>query len=586
MKNIRHKGNLILILLAILTVISAVIKVQMEIDNDEMYVVTMGIRLLNGDRIFADMWELHMTSAWPAYLGLLLLRTVTGSLDGAVIFLRILSVIAQFAVSIAAYIILKRWNDRTPAALAALTIANFLPRASQNLEYGLLEMLFIVIAVVLLYDVVKRNGQSYKDRRTGDVTINGNSTRVGDYAEIIIAGVFYALGVLAYPTVILSFPVILVGLYLLLRRLRLPVIFAVTCAVCALIFIIYVLSYMTPQEFAAAVNGMLMDGAHTGEYRLEANASQLITVAKRSTLIIIAAAVIYAVYITAKNTVIKRRVNKEACDKMSPVSGIISATLLSGALIMIVPNITGLRPSSPIGLQVRYIIVALAASYFVIKKKDSELLWLFLLPGLAIYAGVMAGSNMGFEENAAYLYLAAVALVLAYTSHNKAWFTACTSIFILSLIFCRGYLVRITNTEPANITETRIRIEGGALAGIMVYPEEAESLSAKEENIREYTDESDVMLYLGDQALCNTFTDGRFTSATCISTPVFNEEWVDYYEDESHEQPTVIFVDRDNQDTWEEFTGTAFGEYLADRYELKETDATITDKFMILTLEQ
>jgi hypothetical protein len=104
----------------------------------------------------AQMWELHMTSAWSAYLGLFLLRSITGGLGGGIIFLRILSIIIQFAVSIAAYVILKRWNGRIPAALAALTLANFLPRATQTLEYGLLQMLFVVTAMVLLYDVVMK----------------------------------------------------------------------------------------------------------------------------------------------------------------------------------------------------------------------------------------------------------------------------------------------------------------------------------------------------------------------------------------------------------------------------------------------
>ena len=42
------------------TVLAAFLKIYIGMDNDESYIVTMGVRLLNGDRIFKEMWELHM----------------------------------------------------------------------------------------------------------------------------------------------------------------------------------------------------------------------------------------------------------------------------------------------------------------------------------------------------------------------------------------------------------------------------------------------------------------------------------------------------------------------------------------------
>jgi hypothetical protein len=118
----------------------------------------------------------------------------------------------------------------------------------------------------------------------------------------------------------------------------------------------------------------------------------------------------------------------------------------------------------------------------------------------------------------------------------------------------------------------------------MVYPDEAESIAVKETEIKENTDETDIMLYLGNQALCNTFTNGTFTSATCISTPVYNKEWVKYYKDDSHPRPTVVFVDRDNMNAWEDFAETTFGEWLIDEYKLEQSKAEITDKFIIIRI--
>jgi hypothetical protein len=262
----------------------------------------------------------------------------------------------------------------------------------------------------------------------------------------------------------------------------------------------------------------------------------------------------------------------------------------------------------------QYILAAVAAAYFFIKKKDRLLMWLFLLPCVAIYAGTMIGSNLGFEANASFLYLAIIAIPLAMTESDRStstqhlsgtdmsgvfptrtgnlryedkyyWEKVCVVAFIISLMFCRGYLVRVTGTGPANIMEERVCIDEGILAGIMVYPDEAESIAAKETEIKENTDETDIMLYLGNQVLCNTFTNGTFTSVTSISTPVYDEEWVKYYEDDSHPRPTVVFVDRDNMETWEEFAETTFGEWLIDEYNLEQGEAEITDKFIIIRIK-
>ena len=150
--NKKYKGILwwqaVLLLAAFFT---AICKIYIGMDHDESYIVVMGIRLLNGDRMFDTMWDLHMTSAWPAWLGTELFYRVTGSVDGLVVFLRILSVILQFAVAYIVYRILKKYFAQESAFLAAIVTAAFLPRATQNLEYGLLEMLFVILTSVLIY---------------------------------------------------------------------------------------------------------------------------------------------------------------------------------------------------------------------------------------------------------------------------------------------------------------------------------------------------------------------------------------------------------------------------------------------------
>lgn len=556
--------------------VTAICKIYIGMDHDESYIVVMGIRLLNGDRMFDTMWDLHMTSAWPAWLGTEVFCRITGSLEGLVVFLRALSVVLQFLTAYIVYRILKKYYAQESAFLAAILTASFLPRATQNLEYGLLEMLFVILTSVLFYDVIQK----------------ANETEKVCWWELILSVVLFSLAVLAYPTIILAFPVYLLAAGVLLnqkkKKWQIPLLFTGICVICAVIFAGYILSYLSVPELIENIQGILSDGTHAEEGRMYSYGTQIISLLKRSVLFV---AVSAAGYLCTK---------KWFPEKINILFYLVAVP----TVVLIISNVTGIRPSGPIGLQVRYLLAVVSGGivYFVQKKKDRLLFWLFMVSGIAVYLGVMLGSNMGIEENASFLYLDLLAMILlfseyitkqAYKNENsrnekaeRDWIIqkGCLFLFVLGILFTRGYFVRITGTGPANITEHRVQMTDGALAGVYVYPEEAENYHEKESEIQTYSDSEDVILYLGGEALCNTFTEGKFTSATCISTPVFNEEWVAYYENEKHPQPTVVFVDKENVKNLDDFLQTTFGRFLVEKYGINPQNVVEEDKFYIVTL--
>ena len=76
----------------------------------------------------------------------------------------------------------------------------------------------------------------------------------------------------------------------------------------------------------------------------------------------------------------------------------------------------------------------------------------------------------------------------------------------------------------------RQQINKGAAKGIYVYPEEYNEITETYDLIKQYSDKEDQVLYLGTQALSNLYTDGKFVTPTTISTPAFNEQWIEYFE--------------------------------------------------------
>lgn len=578
------------LLLILFTIAATITKLYIGMDHDESYVTVLGIRLLNGDRMFDTMWDLHMTSALPAWFFTWIFTAVTGGIEGLVVFLRLVSVLFQVSTAVVFYQIMKKYYPKNSVFLTAVLIANVLPRATQNLEYGLLEMLFMILAVTLLYDAVQIRSKMGKSIAWKPVVWRS-----------IVAGICYAAAVLSYPTVILSFPVLLVVLWggqeKGTGRMRIPLLFTAVCAGLAVLFLGYVCSYLSLPDLLANLHGILSDGSHAEVSKAASYGKQAVEAVKRAVIFMAAAGVFYAA-------------GRKWIKDITMFSYYLLAAM---ALVMIGFNVTGIRPSGPLGLQVRYLVVTVLAVvfYYQMPRRDKLLAGLFWLTGVAVYVGTMYGSNMGIEENASFLYLPLIMAVLLGSALLESGEVSgivktagaeqletcgdretigrrvgnvCVLLFVVSIIFTKGYLVRITGTGPANVMESRVRMTEGMLSGIYLYPEHAEKLAEQECEIRRYSDETDTILYLGDDAVCNTFTEGAFTSATCISTPVYNEEWVLYYENEQHPKPTVVFVDKAFVGNWDKFAETEFGIWLQEKYPIKEDDVIEEKAFYILKL--
>ena len=594
------------------TVLAAFFKIYIGMDNDESYIVTMGVRLLKGDRIFKEMWELHLTSAWPAGICAWIWVRLTGSLDGIVVFMRWVSTIAQFGTAFLVYAVIKKYFRQETAFVAGIFVANFLPRATQNMEYGQLEMIFMLWSLCLLFDAMMQ-------RR--------------DAGKICLAAVCYAVAVLAYPTILVSAP-FLAGALLYgfpEKKVYHSFLFWGTCAVCAVIFLGYLFSYLTVPEFLENLKGILSDGTHSDTMKMLSYGKQIVSVSGRIVMILVGAVALYFLYrITerigeqkqgsasgkteksGKPDVQERTFEKREC-RIAAVEMLSYACMASMALIVMGLNLTGLRPSGAIGFQARYLLVTVLApvmmwqicrnqrmtgeSDYREKRKTANFVKiffiLFYLTGIGIYLGVMVGSNMGIEENASFLYLCMLAALVLFVENlekisgkpARKFVSLCIGIFLVGVIFTKGYFVRITGTGPANITEERVTLKEGPLKGLHVDAAYAEEYAEKRAEVSGETDGGDNALILCDNAIYNLSSNGTFTSATCISTPVYNEEWVQYYEKEENELPTVLFLDRRKFDSWDSFRDCEFGTWLIEKYGLEKNSWEGEKEFYILRLK-
>ena len=154
---------------------------------------------------------------------------------------------------------------------------------------------------------------------------------------------------------------------------------------------------------------------------------------------------------------------------------------------------------------------------------------------------------------------------------------ATTVLFVLSLLFCKGYYVRITEYGPSTVRQQRVQVTEGALAGIYVLPEEAEQYMQEHETVQCVTQPDDKLLFLGTDGILNLSANCPFVSPSTISTPAFNEQWVEYFTEYPEKEPTVIVLAKNTIDNREKFFAqNPFGKWIAEKYDrlhMEETES-------------
>ena len=74
------------------------------------------------------------------------------------------------------------------------------------------------------------------------------------------------------------------------------------------------------------------------------------------------------------------------------------------------------------------------------------------------------------------------------------------------------------------------------------------------------------MLILSQDPVYNIYAPCRFSSATALTTPVYGNQWVEYYK-RNYIQPTVVLIDKEYLDVNALLNQTAFGMYLKEEYD-------------------
>lgn len=584
-------------ILIVLSLIASATKILTGFDIDEAYALAIPYRVLQGDRLFADMWEVHQTSFFLPFLFMKLFSSLTGGMTGVVVYMRIVTTLLHLCISVLVFINVKRifgLKGVTPL-LVGLAYYNFLPKWMINMDFSMEQLWFFTLFAICLLRTGISGGEKQKDPM-GKEEEQKRAVRMKRSLWLVLSGLMLALDVLAYPGMVLLYPVTVFLLLFKRKGGKWADVLSLTagCFAAAVLFFTGIFRYMTPKELFAAVPKVFMDGSHQYDLvtKLGLYASQWLEVLVQAAILLIPALVLTLAFFYAckRFSFLRKRSGFSFGEKQGAFPfGLlfcIGFEILTAGLIAF----AGLFVTwGPFRLQVRYIVQFVMAFglwrnlYHKGEAPDAEkgILWLLLL-SLAAFAGILLASNVGPVTSSSYLIagnMAFMALTLKGAEKcgrgmkNLAF--AGAVLFLLSLIMCKGYYMRNTEYVPGDISQPLSKIQEGPMKGLYVPVKDHERYVNDYETIKSHTTAQDLVLFMGTEGLCNLYANGKIVIPTTISTPAFNEQWVDYFTLYPEKQPTVIFLAKNTVDDRHKFFDkNEFGIWIAERYDIECMEET------------
>lgn len=593
------KENIAITLLLVAGFVAAFIKMITGFDMDEAYALAMPYRLLQGDHLFKDMWEVHQTSSFLPALFLWIFVKATGSTTGIVAFMRIVTTMIHFALAIFVYAVVRQaltgetllHEVKAQSASDAASYANwiafvvafaygmFLPKWLLNMDFSMQQVWFFTLFVIFL--------------------LKGKERPV----LLVVAGICLAFDVLAYPGMLILYVGASVAL-LAKKKYKSWLYLTAGCAILAVIFLIGVLAYMSPKAFLAAIPKVFMDGSH--QFGLK---TKLMVYVKDmlSCLIQMVALVVPSLLVAFVGKKIAQRVLHE--NQVNPSLGFLLCVSFTACVSLLICTVFVVTAWGPFRLGIRYFVQFIMSFYLLslYRKKsqdtnheatnetidkqektptNDQVDWhkhiiticqmTLLMSGLA-FVGILLASNVGASTSASYIVLGNCVFLfllhemgVRYGGKVHCLTNVAIVLFLLSLVMSRGFYVHNSKAVPGDIRETSYTVTEGPLFGIRVSSEDAIRYSMDYATIQENTYPDDRVLYLGIDSLSNLYANGTYVSPTTISTPAFNEQWVEYFEARPEQMPTVVIIAKNTIDNREKFFAqNPFGIWIAEHYNVE-----------------
>lgn len=507
------------------------------LEIDEEYALSLGFRLVSGDRLFATMWEPHQLSALTTAPLVALFLGVTSGTTGLVLFVRVVMLLVKAGLSFWFYRSLRGALGGRAAWLLALGLFVFTPKWFLGPDYVSQQFHYTLAAFLFWYGYF------------------APGPRQGQGVWRVAAGAVCAcLSFLAYPQSVAAAPVFLVGMVVLARSGKRSIprgaaVFAVTCGVCGGVFLLWALQGMA-FDFAALLERItlvLNDPQYdfTAGERLAELTGQALGVVRFSALPLAGTALLTALWVVR-------------C-RPGAVRSVETALWLYTGLLGVWCLLWALREES---LDYRHVYLAATLAggwtFWADRRRAQDrgvrqvLFWLGWLPGVAAYLMILRSTLIALPTTFMYLFWPAVCGVAALALRHPVFragrwgLAALLTVLLLYPTVSRLWLVQVTGWKPHSLADTTlVRIENGPAKGIWADEKAADMQECLYEALAPYGGKQ-LLQAIGEQhGLGFLMADGTMTvaQASVISGTDSDPRFVQYYEEMPEKLPDVILYD-------------------------------------------
>lgn len=498
-------------------------------DVDEGYGIMAGYRLAQGDRLLLEMWEPHQTSAIFTALLIKPFVWITGGVNGLNIYLRVMFFVLHGFVSYQVYRTLIRCVPEVGNVTAGMMAIFFYvssPKCIYIPEYSNLQVWFTTALILCLL-------WCYDEKTSGK----------GRAGLLIWGGVLLACDVLAYPSMVLLFPVCLGYILWKSGSLRDAVLFALPCVAGALLFVGYILSYMSVEQIGRVLPHILGDGSHqvVWSQKLSGWLADVGTAFLFLTVGAILAAVCTCLHVRLEGK--KGRAN-------APVPLFLFWFVILQAAFQMVYWCVG--KDAVVCPQMNYLFVPLFGVYcfYRNRRKDSAGILMILL-AFGGYLAVALLSNWGLSSLHVYLPIAVLGGLVCWNTffveklgaQGRRLLRRLLFMIILCNVFGYSYRMIGGDTMSSNILEVRGLNHSGVRAGILTNYMTAHRYNVNLESWEEMIPDGSTLLYVGASQFSYMMGDYTIAMPNTISTPSYDENLLAYWELNPERYPDIVAVE-------------------------------------------
>lgn len=524
------RGWMLLILGGVLLV--NIKRVFVDFDVDCEYAIALSYRMARGDHMISQMWEPHQTSAFLNAAFIWLYMLVTGTTTGLALYLNGIGLLAKLGVAAVFFRTLRKDCDRQ---ILLLMCAFFLAVNAKNtiiLDFSNLMVYFSILSFCALYAHLRRQ-------------------EAGRPWFLILAAACFCLEVLAYPSALILFPLMLAILYRYsAAKGRDMAVYAGTCFALGAAFAAFVILQTGWERFLVCVRHIVTgDSTH----QVGGLAGQLMVYAgDLGNMAVLFAACGILAFLAVR--VLGRRGG--AIGKGRYVRAFFALLMLHNFCQTLFDVSDNTLPTD-IRLLYTAIYVPVLVLAFALQKHCAEGERMAFRTGAAISIGgsvaVLLLTNLTFLTTAAYLILGIMVSMLPIGAYLRQAAPQIRGVrayrlilaFLAVVLFRNVYVMRPLNRMHATVFSAGNVVLAGPMMGICTDYMGAYIRNSNLYDWTRFVREGDRILIVGLPAstIGYLYEDTEICVDSTISTPTYSEKLLDYWELNPWKEPNVVILD-------------------------------------------